>query len=196
MSRGIAIGFGTLLLTTGAAAVGGASYRKAIRGAEEAYTRVSAVSDAPPDRFHPDQVAGLPEIAQRFFRHAIAPGTPLYSAVELKMDGTFLLGEKSKYQTYSMSARQALRAPDQFVWLPRMRSGLISITGSDAYVQEKAWTRFWLFGLVPVAQVNTSPDLVRSAQFRAIVESALWLPPSVLPKNHVEWQQVGKIRPN
>jgi hypothetical protein len=190
----MALGVGTLLLTAGAAAIGYYSYRSAMSEAREAYNRVAAATDAPPGRFDPKQITRLPKIAQRYFRHAIAPGTPLFSAVELEMEGTFLLGDKSKYQTYAMSARQALRSPDQFVWMPRMRSGVLTITGSDGHVQSEAWTRFWLLGLVPVAQDRSSPDLVRSARFRAVVESALWLPASLLPENGVEWQQLGADR--
>jgi hypothetical protein len=107
------------------------------------------------------------------------------------MEGTFLLGDKEKFQTYEMSARQALRPPDQFVWIPEMRSGAMKISGSDALVRGNAWTRFYLLGLMPVAQARTTPDLVRSAQFRAAVEGALWLPASMLPENGVEWEQVG-----
>jgi hypothetical protein len=107
------------------------------------------------------------------------------------MKGTFLLGDKDKFQTYSMSARQALRPPDQFIWIPEMRSGAMAITGSDALFRGQAWTRFWILGLIPVAQELTSADLVRSAAFRAAVEGAVWLPASLLPENGVQWQQVG-----
>lgn len=42
-----------------------------------------------------------------------------------------------------------------------------------------------------MVNTRTSPDLVRSAQFRAAVEGALWLPTSLLPQNGVEWKQTG-----
>lgn len=133
----------------------------------------------------------MPEIARRYFRHAIAPGTPLYSVVELDMEGTFLLGDKDKLRTYSMSARESLRPPDQFIWIAKMRSGAMTITGSDALIQGEAWTRFWLMRLVPVVNSRSSPDLVRSARFRSAVEGALWLPTSLLPQNGAEWRQIG-----
>ena len=107
------------------------------------------------------------------------------------MRGTFLLGDRAKFQTYRMSARQALKPPDQFVWIAEMHSGSLTITGSDALVGGEAWTRFWLLQLVPVAQARTSADLVRSAQFRAAVEGALWLPTSLLPGNGTQWEQTG-----
>jgi hypothetical protein len=162
-----------------------------MRAAGAAYAQVAAREGAPLKRFALTEIAGLPEIAQRYFRHAIAPGTPLYTVAELEMEGTFLLGDKRKFRTYQMSARQALSPPDQFVWIPNMRSGGMTISGSDALVRGEAWTRFWLSGLVPVAQERTTRDLVRSAQFRAAVEGALWLPASMLPENGVRWEQVG-----
>jgi hypothetical protein len=185
------VGLGAVVLAGGAVAIGLRSHRRAKVDAEAAYLQVAAREGSPLKRFEPTEITGLPEIAQRYFRHAITPGTPLYTVAELEMEGSFLLGDKQRFQTYEMSARQALRPPDQFVWIPKMRSGAMTISGSDALVRGEAWTRFWLRGLVPVAQARTTPDLVRSAQFRAAVEGALWLPASMLPENGVQWEQVG-----
>ena len=185
------IGIGAAVLVAGGAVIGFGAHRRAAAHAEEAYAHIVARPDVARRRFDPEQVAHLPEIAQRYFRHAIAPGTPLYVGAELEMRGAFLLGDKEKFQTYDMVARQALRPPEQFVWIPRLRSGTMVITGSDALVSGRAWTRFWLLGLIPVANVPTSADLVRSAHFRAAVESAVWLPPSLLPENGVEWRQMA-----
>lgn len=187
----MAIGAAALLLMGGAALAGYSGYSKAASDAGRAYAAL-LVDPAPAGgHFSEDRIAGLPEIAQRYFRHAIAPGTPLYSAVEIRMEGAFLLGGKDKAQTYRMSARQALRPPTQFVWIPELRSGAMTIEGSDALAGGEAWTRFWLHRLVPVVNQRTSADLVRSARFRAAVEGALWLPTSLLPEHGVEWEQVG-----
>lgn len=191
MNSWAVIGIAGILLAGGAVAAGLSAHRRGKLDAEKAYAAVATRQGAPLKRFDPGEIAELPEIAQRYFRHAIAPGTPLYSIAELEMEGTFLLGSKDKFQTYDMSAKQVLRSPDQFVWIPEMRSGAMTITGSDALVRGEAWTRFWLLGVVPVAQERTSPDLVRSAEFRAAVEGALWLPASLLPENGAHWEQVG-----
>ncbi len=191
MNLWVAIGAGAFLLAGGAALAGYSGYRKAASDAGRAYAALLA-DPAPAGRhFSEDQIAGLPEIARRYFRHAIAPGTPLYSTVEIRMEGAFLLGDKDKFQTYRMSARQALRPPGQFVWIPELRSGAMTIEGSDALAGVEAWTRFWLQRLVPVVNERTSADLMRSARFRAAVEGALWLPTSLLPEYGVEWEQVG-----
>ena len=185
------IGSGLLVIVSAGGLIGYSAYRRDIGAVDKAYAKVLA--DAAPSnrRFDPVEVAQMPEIARRYFGHAIAPGTPLYSSAEIRMEGAFLLGDRDKYQAYRMSATQALKPPDEFVWMPRLTSGLMTITGSDALVGGVAWTRFWLLGLVPIANDSMSPDLVRSAQFRAAVEGALWLPTSLLPENGVEWKQTG-----
>ena len=186
-----AVGAGAFVLVSGGLALGFSAYRSAAAKTEHAWSRLLDTASAPARRFDVADIAGLPEIAQRYFRHAIAPGTPIYSGVELEMEGTFLLGDKSKFQTYRMSARQVLRPPEQFVWVPRLRSGALTISGSDALVAGEAWTRFFLMGLIPVANVRSSPDLVRSAQFRGAIEGALWLPSTMLPESGARWEQVG-----
>lgn len=183
------------VLATGslaAAAIGRSRYLRAKREADKAYVSIARGQTAAPQaQYSPDMVEGLPEIARRYFDHSIAPGTPLYSVMELRMEGRLLLGNKEEFQNYVMTARQVLRPPDQFAWLPKMRAGAMRIMGSDTLVAGQAWTRFWLFGLFPVANERTSPDLVRSAQFRAAVEAALWIPSSLLPLNGATWVQTG-----
>jgi hypothetical protein len=164
-----------------------------MRDAEEAWEQVASGAREPEAVFAPAMVAGLPEIAQRYFTHAIAPGTPLRTTVRLKMRGSFLLGDADSFQTYSMEARQILHPPFEFVWIPEMRSGVMRISGADALVQGAAWTRFWLLGLVPLANARTSPDLVRSATFRSTMEG-VWAPASLLPQNGVRWEQVSASR--
>ena len=144
-----------------------ASYRLAMGEAERAWTEIAQAAVPPSGVFDPAMVSGLPEVAQRYFLHAIAPGTPLKTTVELRLKGVFLLGDKNSSQSYDMEARQILAPPGRFVWMPVLRSGLLTITGSDAALDDRAWTRFWIASLLPVADVATSSDLVRSAQFRS-----------------------------
>ena len=164
------------------------SYRQAMADAEKAWSSVVQSAKSGDRRFAAHMVQGLPETARRYFTHAIAPGTLLKTTVELEMQGTFLLGDKAKFQTYEMRAEQILAPPNQFVWIPSLRSGPLHITGSDALVRGGAWTRFWINSLVPVASSKSSPDLVRSAQFRSVVEG-LWAPAALLPGEDIRWSE-------
>lgn len=165
-------------------------YRSASGEAEAAFADVQTRAKPASGTFDPAMLAGLPEIAQRYFTHAIAPGTPLSTAVRLEMEGTFLLGDAKQFQTYSMRARQVLAPPSEFVWIPEMKSGVMQISGSDALVNGTGWTRFWINGLVPVVNQQTSHDLVRSALTRSAME-AVWAPASLLPANGAMWEQTG-----
>lgn len=178
---------GTTLLVGGVAYN---RYRHAVAEAEAAMSALADRSSPPRATFSLEVVDGLPEIAQRYFQHAIRPGTPLATTARLTMEGTFLLGDRDGFQEYHMEARQMLSPPSAFVWMPVMRSGLMRISGSDALVEGQAWTRFWMNGLVPVADARSSPDLVRSALSRAAME-ATWVPASLLPSNGVRWEQTG-----
>ncbi len=178
------------LLLIGASGFAYANYRKDMAEAEKAWRAIASRPSSPAVRFDPATVADQPEIARRYFSHAIAPGTPFATRVELHMRGTFLLGDKGKHQTYSMVARQILRPPFEFVWTPVLKSGGMTVSGSDALVGGRAWTDFWLMRLIPVANVDSSEDMVRSAQFRAASEG-LWVPSSLLPQNGVRWEQIG-----
>ncbi|WIJ26945.1 DUF6544 family protein [Devosia sp. RR2S18] len=185
----IAVLFLVLLIVVGAYLF--VSYRQAIGEAERAWSSIEQGA-LPGDRiFDPNMVQGLPETARRYFIHAIAPGTPLKTTVELEMRGTFLLGDRAKFQTYEMEARQILAPPDQFVWIQSLRSGPMHITGSDALFDGEAWTRFWINSLIPVANNPSSPDLVRSAQFRSAVEG-VWAPAALLPGEDIVWSQPGE----
>jgi hypothetical protein len=185
-----AIAVSVPVLGAGAAVLAFVAYERAMKEAERAWDKVAAGVHSSNELFDPALVRDLPEIARRYFNHAIAPGTPLKSLIELRMEGTFLLGDKDAQQTYAMKARQILRPPSNFVWIPQMKSGVMRISGSDALIEGEAWSRFWLFGLIPVANARSSTDVARSASFRSAMES-IWVPPSLLPANGVTWEQTG-----
>ena len=48
-------------------------------------------ANAAAETFDPAATMGLPEPAQRWLSHAIAPGTPLWGSVELTMRGQIKL---------------------------------------------------------------------------------------------------------
>ena len=130
-------------------------------------------------------VRELPEPAQRYFDFMIAPGSPLHTVVELQMVGELGLGTKASHQYNPMSARQILAPPHGLVW--QVDTGPLS--GSDGALPAQSWTRFWLFGLVPVARIS-GDDHQRSAFGRVVAEAAFWVPASLLPSEHVRWESI------
>ncbi len=148
--------------------------------------RLRALQPAEPVRFDPAMVAGLPEPARRYFGHAIAPGTPLWTVAEIAMEGRFSLGTKEAPGYMDMRATQVLAAPQGFVWKMAGGRGAMRMSGSDT----GGWTRFWLAGLVPVARLGGDADHARSAFGRYVAEAVFWTPAALLPGPGVSWEAV------
>ncbi len=151
------------------------------------WRRLAALQPEAPQRFSAGLVAGLPAPARRYFSFMIEPGTALLRVAEIDMTGQFSLGTKDNPAYQAMAARQILAAPEGFVWAMRTRGG-ISLSGSDS----AAWTRFRLFGLIPVARLGGTPDHARSAFGRYIGEAVIWTPAALLPGPGVAWAVVDE----
>lgn len=157
------------------------------RAERREWERLAALQPAEAVRFDPAMVADLPEPARRFFGFAIAPGAALLPVAEIEMTGKFSLGSKDKPAYQAMSARQILAAPHGFVWVMRTRSRL-PMSGSDS----GSWTRFRIFGLIPVARMGGNADHTRSAFGRFVAEAVFWTPAALVPGPGVSWSQVSK----
>lgn len=165
-----------------------ALWRRSHMRSDERAWRTLAFHPAPRNGvFDPAMVAGLPEPAQRYFAYMIAPGAPLGCAVTLTMQGELGFGDKAKPGYRRFTAEQILAPPYGFVW--RLKAG--AIAGSDGATPETSWTRFWLFGLVPVVRIAGDPDHRRSAFGRLVAEAAFWAPASLLPGEHIRWEEAG-----
>lgn len=139
--------------------------------------------------FDPAMVSELPAPAQRFFRFAIAPGTPLYTVAEISMQGEFSLGNKTEPNYMPMRAEQILATPYGFIW--KVRAGdAVWFTGSDGANDGMSWSRFWLFGIVPVARAGNNEDHARAAFGRYVAETVFWTPAALLPDEGVRWEPI------
>jgi hypothetical protein len=183
-----------LVLGLCAAALVGASalalLRLADRRAEtSAASALSEPSAIAPAVFDPAMVAHLPDPARRYFLYAIEPGAPLKTSVELEMDGQLSLGSREKPDYMPMQASQVLRL-DGFVWRVRAGSGPMWFEGSDGYLEGQGWTRFWLYGAIPIVRAAGGDDIARSAAGRAVAEALFWVPAALLPSARVRWEPV------
>lgn len=155
------------------------------RADQAEWARLAELQPKNPLTYDPRMVADLPEPAQRFFNYAITSGTPLLSVCEIEMGGTFSLGTRDNPNYQAMEANQILASPHGFVWRLRI-PGMVPVAGSDS----GKWTRFRVFGLIPVARMGDDSDHARSAYGRHVAESVFWTPAAVLPGPGVAWQGV------
>lgn len=170
-----------LVLILAVAALGGLRWLDH-RADRAEWNRLAALQPADPAVFSPDMVADLPHPARRFFTYAIRPGTPLLPVAEIDMGGKFSLGDRDAPAYQAMQAHQILAAPQGFVWSMRTLSGL-PLSGSDT----GSWTRFRIFGVIPVGRLGGDADHRRSAFGRYVAEAVFWTPAALLPGPGVDW---------
>lgn len=147
------------------------------------------LADLPTEHvFTEDMVASLPSPVQRYFLHAITPGTPLASAVTLEMSGSFRLGQDKPW--VPMQAKQRISLLKGFVWQATVGRGLSQFMGADYYIKGTGRMRFSLWGLVPLVNAHTH-DIARSSIGRLAGEF-VWLPSALLPQQGVIWQAIDE----
>lgn len=143
---------------------------------------LDALWDAAPAATHafdPAEVAHLPAAAQRYLAHAIAPGTPLASAVRLRMHGAIRL---KRWRAFK--AEQVIVRDRGMIWRANVKMAGVKIRGFDRFLDGEGAMRWKLCGQLPIVRAS-GPDVTRSAAGRFAAET-VWLP-SLLCGNPVEW---------
>ena len=138
--------------------------------------------------FTAEMVADLDEPVQRYFLHAIKPGTLLAEYVELEMIGSFR--QKPDADWLFMQASQIISTAPGFIWQAMIGKGLLQFTGADYYYQGKGQTKFFFMGLIPLVDAQNQ-NVDRSAAGRLGAEF-VWLPSALLPNNGVAWQAIAE----
>lgn len=138
--------------------------------------------------FPPAGLPSLPEAAQRYLRHALAPGSRLALAVRLRMHGEIRIRRWLPFR-----AEQVIRRDRGMIWAAAARLAGLPIRGSDRLVDGEGAMRWRLLGLIPVLTASGS-DVTRSAAGRLKAE-IIWLP-SALCGDDVSWTsaQTSRLR--
>lgn len=136
------------------------------------------------ERFDPGDLAGLPDVAQRYLRHALTPGVPLSPCVELVMHGQIRLGGWR-----SFVARQVISPGRGYVWAATVRGTGMRVSGFDRYGDGQGQMRWKLLGAVPIVH-DDGPDVTRSAAGRLAAEAVL-CPTALVDRR---WEALGADR--
>jgi len=109
-------------------------------------------STAPPSEhvFDPNSVSSLPPAAQRYLKHALAPGAKCSSCARLSMTGTI----KLKPGWCKFEAEQVLRWDRGFVWAATAKVNGLPVTGFDRLVDGTGAMNWTLLGLFPVIKAD------------------------------------------
>jgi hypothetical protein len=137
--------------------------------------------------FDPESVTDLPEPAQHYLRHAIAPGTRLARSVVVAMQGR--IGLTPGADKLPFQASQILATPNGLIWRATVGEGTRQITGSDRYVGGEG-AMLWFIGYVVPLVRASGVDVTRSAAGRVALEAPLMLPSALLPEAGARWEAI------
>lgn len=140
--------------------------------------------------YRTDELNGLPEPVQRYFRAVLKDGQSMISAVSVEHAGTFNMSETGEqWKRFTSTQRVITRRPG-FDWEGRieMMPGL-TVRVHDAYIAGEGILHATLFGLVSLADLRGTPEIAEGELMRFLAEAA-WYPTALLPSQGVRWEAV------
>ncbi len=134
------------------------------------------------ERFEPAMIARLDEPVQRYFIHAIAPGTVLPRSVRIGMHGRVDVGRWLPFTAEQDTAR------DGFTWRAQVGLGPVTVVRVvDRFADGAGLMDVRLLGRVPVVRADDE-HTARSAAGRVALEAATFAPALLLPDRGVAWR--------
>jgi hypothetical protein len=133
-------------------------------------------------RFGSASLAGQDEPVRRYFGNALREGMPLAAGTRLSLSGRIKVGA---WLPFTAAQQQDGRS---FRWAARVGWGPVKpLEVVDHYADGASSTEGRLLGRLRLFRA-TGEDVTRSAAVRAVLESSVWAPGSLLPQRGVSWR--------
>ena len=145
-------------------------------------------SKAQSKTFSFNDLEGLPEPVQRYFKYALRNGQEHIKFVRLKQVGEFRMKENQPWMP--IKAEQYFTTEDPaFIWRVKFTiAPFIWIEGRDMYYQGRGNMLIKLLSTVTVADA-TGSEMDVSSLIRFLAE-APWFPTALLPSDYIEWKEI------
>jgi hypothetical protein len=175
----------TILLSITSVVLGNMTFKRQIRREIEALFSSSMDISK---RFTYDQLSGLPEPVQRYFRFSLEDGQDYISYARLKHGGTFRQSEGQGWMP--IRGEEYFTAHKLgFVWFAKVSPfPLFSITARDQYFEGKGSMLIKLLSLITIGDAKGN-EMDQAALMRWFSEAA-WFPTALLPSEKLHWEEI------
>jgi len=171
----------------GAAILLGSAHRWRARSAATVSRLAGASSGSSP--YRSADLAGLPDVVQRYFRAVLQDGQPMIRLVRLEQEGRFLLRAPDGWAPFTAVQHLAPAAPG-FVWDARIRMFPgVAAWVRDGFADGNGSMHAAVLGLVPLVSQSGTPEIAAAALMRYLAE-AVWCPTALLPSQGVRWAPI------
>lgn len=145
-------------------------------------------SKAQSKTFNFNDLEGLPEPVQRYFKYALKDGQEHIKFIRLKQVGEFRMKENQGWMPFK--AEQYFTTEDPaFIWRVKFTMApFIWIEGRDMYYQGKGNMLIKVLSTITVADaVGSEMDISSLIRF---LSEAPWFPTALLPSDYLEWIEI------
>jgi hypothetical protein len=142
--------------------------------------------------YNEQELKGLPEPVQRYFRAVLKDGQPIIAEANVDHTGTFNMGESAdRWKPFTSQQRVVTRRPG-FVWDGRvvMMPGL-PVNVHDAYVAGTGILHPAILGLFSLTDLRGEGEIAKGELMRFFAETA-WYPTALLPSQGARWEAVDE----
>jgi hypothetical protein len=133
--------------------------------------------------FSCEQISGLPEPVQRYFKYVLKEGQPYISTVRLTHDGQFRSGIKKDWVDIEGEQYFTAEKPG-FIW----KGQTALFTARDMYLSDKGKIIVSLFSLFNI-MIGEGISYDRGELLRWLGES-VWFPTNLLPNEYLHWTPI------
>lgn len=164
-------------------------------GTDEFRARMRAArTPISPVTYGPQELGGLPQPVQRYFRAVLQGGAPIVAGARISQTGEFRLGEAGENWRPFAATQIVTTRPPGFDWDARIRMAPgVNVFVRDAYATGDGILHAEVLGLFTVADLRGTPEAAQGELMRYLAE-APWYPTALLPSQGVRWEPVDGSR--
>ncbi len=133
--------------------------------------------------FSHEQLSGLPEPVQRYFKHVLREKQPYISYVRLRHNGQFKTDLKKDWIAIEGEQYYTTERPG-FVW--RGKTSLF--TARDMYLADKGSLTVLLFSLFKI--VEGEGEEYNQGELLRWLGEGVWFPTNLLPSEYLQWSPI------
>lgn len=130
--------------------------------------------------FNYDQLTGLPEPVQRYFRHTLKDGQPYINSVRLLHSGQFKTDLKKNWVDIKGEQYFTTLQPG-FIWKGKTKI----FTARDMYIADNGRLVVLLFSLFKV--VDGQGEKFNQGEILRWLAESVWFPTNLLPSKNLQW---------
>ncbi len=135
-------------------------------------------------KFSYQQLEGLPEPVQHYFKHVLKEGQPYISYTRLKHDGKFKTGLKKGWVNIEGEQYFTTEKPG-FIW----KGTTLAFVARDMYLADEGRLIVTILSTINVVDVHGKQQYDESELLRWLSES-IWFPTNLLPSEKLQWTAI------